>query len=61
MTHTRIFYATDGAHVKTEWWSANSHGETHAKNGELTFTVDEWKSIAAVLVRFRAMFEIHEK
>jgi hypothetical protein len=61
MTHTRIFYRTEGDHVVTEWFSAKAHGATHAKNGDLKFSIEEWKSIFAVLVRFRALFEINEK
>lgn len=44
MTHFTLRYAEIGRHVSAHLFSGPNETETHAKNGDLVFTLEEWQS-----------------
>ena len=45
--HMRIWFMQRGAHVHCRVFTAASKADTHAKNGDLTFSAAEWPKVRA--------------
>ena len=51
MTNLRMYFRQLGGHVHVRVFSGKHVTLTHAKNGDLTFSKDEWEDVRALLVR----------
>jgi len=47
--HLRIYYTKQGGHIHCRVYSAKAKNFTHAKNGTLVFTEEEWPAIYEAL------------
>jgi hypothetical protein len=61
MHHTRIYYVKRGEHIHAEFYSAGSPELTHAKNGDLCFSLKEWASLVTVFEKFPDGFTLIDR
>ena len=59
MTHFRLRHRVMGGHVHVTVWSAPSELVTHAQNGTLMFTAQEWEDFRWA-IRSRREFSVEE-
>ena len=55
--HMRIYYTKQGGHIHCRVYSAKAKNFTHAKNGTLVFTAEEWKTVFDMLNPLAEMIE----
>lgn len=55
--HLRIYYMKQGGHIHCRVFSAKAKNFTHAKNGTLVFSEEEWQTVFDMLSPFAEMIE----